>query len=47
VTNLVLLPLSGVLTWKLSRTPGPGRVRLACALAALYLLSVLSLLKPW
>ncbi len=47
VTNLVLLPLSVVLTWKLSRTPGPGRLRLACALAAIYLLAVLSLLKPW
>jgi hypothetical protein len=45
VTNLVLLPLSVVLTRKLSRTPGRDRVRLACGLAAIYVLSVIAMLK--
>jgi hypothetical protein len=45
VTNLVLLPVSVVLTRKLSRTPGRNRVWLAYALASIYLLSVLAMLN--
>ncbi|HZH17560.1 MAG TPA: hypothetical protein VE057_24615 [Archangium sp.] len=45
LTNLVLLPVSGVLTWKLSRTPGRNRVWFASALASSYLLSVSAMLN--